>query len=87
MSETLSKGLDSQQAIMLAYDEAQRAHRVLPIGALIPVEYDSITLTYLTSGFGIGEIGTVTYFLDGNDVAMLSLAYDSCSRLISVTRI
>ena len=58
-------------------------------GSLVAEEYDYIALTYVTVGFGIGEIETATYRNGGAlgpVVATLTLAYDSSDRLASVTR-
>lgn len=48
------------------------------------LKYDLIELTYITSGNGVGEIGTVVYSLDSVPVKTLTLTYDSNSKLISV---
>lgn len=77
---------DSNQTIIFSYDEIAKAHRVIGVNALIPLAYDSISLAYITSGDGIGEIGTVSYFKDFDLIAMLSLVYDDQNRLVSVTR-
>lgn len=78
--------LDSNQTIILSYDEASHAHRVIGLNNLIPTAYDSISLAYIASGDGEGQVGTVTYYQDFEVVAMLSLVYDSSDRLVSVTR-
>lgn len=56
------------------------------MNSLVPNEYDQISLTYVAAGNGVGEIETATYKLAGADVAVLTLAYDSSSRLIDVVR-
>jgi hypothetical protein len=51
--------------------------------------HDYIALTYVTSGNGIGEIETVTYYTGGSGgtlVATLTLAYDASDKLSSVTQ-
>ncbi len=55
-------------------------------GSLVPLEHDSVELTYVTSGNGIGEIETVSYKLGVATVATLTLTYDSQDRLQSVVR-
>ena len=55
-------------------------------GTLVPEKYDQIDITYVAAGNGAGEVETATYFLDGNQVAVLTLSYDASSRLISVAR-
>ena len=69
------------------YDVPTSAYKVLPVGGtLVPDHYDSITLTYITSGNGVGQVGTVVYNLSGGTVATLTLTYDSSGRVITVTR-
>lgn len=51
-----------------------------------PAEYDEITLTYVSTGNGIGEIETVTYKLNSSTVATLTLSYDSQNRLTGVAK-
>jgi hypothetical protein len=48
--------------------------------------YDTLELTYVTSGNGIGEIETVLYKKDSVLVATLTLGYDSNDNLISVVK-
>ena len=48
--------------------------------------YDSITLTYVASGNGAGEIETVVYSLDGTTVATLTLSYNASNKLESITK-
>ena len=97
MSRTL---LDPSQVIKDGYDEAAQSHRVeitgnapggTPfkvevLGSLVPQPYDEIVLTYIPSGNGAGQIGTVTYKLATVFVALLTLTYDGSNRLIDVTR-
>ena len=57
-------------------------------GLSIP-KYDYISLTYVASGNGVGEIETVTYKTGGASgitVGALTLAYDASDRLSTVTR-
>lgn len=58
-------------------------------GKLVPETYDTISLTYVTAGNGIGEIDTVSYFQGGvlgTLVATLTLSYDASNNLTLVTR-
>lgn len=83
----LKSKLDANQVIRKSYDEAAEALKVIPAGGvLVPDTYTSIELTYIASGNGTGEIGTVTYYNDVTQVALLTLGYDSSNRLISVVR-
>jgi hypothetical protein len=57
-------------------------------GLSIP-KYDYISLTYVASGDGVGEIETVTYKTGGASgitVGALLLGYDASNRLSTVTR-
>lgn len=57
-------------------------------GLSIP-KYDYISLTYVASGNGTGEIQTVTYKQGGSGgqtVATLTLGYDASNRLNTITR-
>ena len=56
------------------------------INPFAPPSYDSIELTYVTTGNGTGEIETVTYKLDGVTQATLTLSYDSSNRLSGVSK-
>ena len=52
-------------------------------------QYDYIALLYVTSGNGIGEIGTATYMIGGSAgtvVAVLNLAYNASNEIVSVTK-
>lgn len=55
-------------------------------GNLVPEQYDEIGLSYITSGPGTGEIGTVVYKYAGNTIVTLTLTYDISNRIIGVTR-
>lgn len=67
----------------------QYALRVFPISGLVPSTYDYISLTYVASGNGIGEIETVVYKTggaSGTTVSTLTLAYNASNEITSVTR-
>lgn len=86
MSSVGSK-LDANQVLKESYDAAANALKVLGIGGnLVPDQYDEIDLTYVAAGPGSGEIETVTYSLNGNQIAVLTLSYDGINRLSNVTR-
>ena len=95
MSDRLSQ-LDANQVIRRSgVDLSNSANQNLPSGGLgvvslggtlVPEKYDQIDLTYVTVGNGIGEIETATYFLEGNQIALLTLSYDVSNRLSSVAR-
>jgi len=55
-------------------------------GTLVSEKYDQIELTYVAAGNGVGEIETVTYFNEGNQIALLTLSYDGSNKLVSVVR-
>ena len=55
------------------------------VGFEIPF-FDSIDLTYVSSGNGTGEIATVNYKANGGVVATLILDYNSDNKLITVTK-
>jgi len=55
-------------------------------GTLVPERYDSIDLTYVSSGDGVGEVETATYNLDGNVIATITLSYNSDNKISSVVR-
>ena len=59
--------------------------KVEVLNSLVPVSYNEIALTYLTSGNGTGQIGTAVYKLASVTVKTLTLTYDSSNRLIDVT--
>jgi hypothetical protein len=59
------------------------------LNALIPQVYDSIALTYWTSGNGTGQVETVQYYtggLSGTLVATLTLNYNGNTQVSSVVR-
>lgn len=58
------------------------------IAGLVTDAYDYISLTYVASGNGAGEIETVTYKTGGSGgttVATLTLTYDASNNLETVT--
>jgi len=82
-----SDTLDEGQIFRAIYDKPKVAIRTLAFNSLVPEDYDEITLAYITSGNGTGEIGTVLYKKASVTVAALSLTYDSSNRLIDVLRV
>ena len=53
-------------------------------GSLVPVAYNEVDLTYVTSGNGIGQIATAVYKLSGSTVKTLTLTYDASNNLSTV---
>ena len=82
--------LDANQVIRKSVKETQSgaiAQQVSQVtGVLVSEEFNQIDLTYVAAGNGAGEIETVTFIYNGGQVALLTLSYDSSSRLISVVR-
>jgi len=82
-----ANSIDFPQVLQRSYDVSNECLKVSQVaGILVPENYDSIELSYITSGNGTGEIGTVVYKLDGTTVATLSLTYDASDRLSTVTK-
>lgn len=82
-----SETLDSGQIARAVYDKEKIAIRTIALSNLVPEDFDEITLAYISSGNGTGEIGTVMYKKTSVTVAVLSLTYDSQNRLTGVARI
>jgi len=57
--------LDANQVIQDVHNEAAHALDVISVNELIPVKFAKIDLTYITSGFGIGEVGEALYYSNG----------------------
>ena len=55
-------------------------------GSLVPLFYDNLEITYVTSGPGTGEISTVVYYDGSTVVATLTFTYDGSDRLQTVAR-
>lgn len=88
VSSTLPTGA-STEATQLQVKADLDALNARLAGSLVPFSQDYIALTYITSGNGAGQIGTVTYKTggaSGTQTALLTLAYDASNNLISVTR-
>ncbi len=59
------------------------------LNSLIPEAYDSIALSYWSSGFGNGQVETVQYYvggLSGTLVATLTLNYNASAQVSSIVR-
>lgn len=54
--------------------------------SFIPSTYNEISLTYVTSGNGVGEIETVIYKLNGSSIGTLTLSYNAENNLSGVVR-
>ena len=59
---------------------------IINFSQLVPEIYDQVSMTEITSGNGIGEIGTITYKLAAATVATLTLTYSSTNFLLDVVR-
>lgn len=81
-----SDTLDEGQIFRAVYDKSKVALRTLAHSSLVPEDYDQISLSYISSGNGTGEVGVVTYKKATVVVAILSLTYDSENRIIDVLR-
>ena len=58
-------------------------------GLYIP-QHDYVTMTYVASGNGVGEIETITYKqggASGATVAVMTLGYDSNNKLETITKV
>lgn len=87
MTTKMSHPVDPGQALTGSFDpEVGGLRTVLTGGNLVPETYDSIEISYVEEGFGVGEVGQVIYKLDGDVIATLTLIYNSSNKLQSVTR-
>lgn len=85
---TLHDGPDSNQAIVQAFDKTLEVFNVRNIaGQLVPEVFDEVQLSYIVSGNGTGELGTIVYKLSSIIIATVQLSYDSNSRIIDIKRI
>tara|TARA_B100000902_G_scaffold394828_1_gene452006 strand:+ start:240 stop:443 length:204 start_codon:yes stop_codon:yes gene_type:complete len=58
-------------------------------GLFVP-EHDYVSMTYVASGNGAGEVETITYKrggASGTVVAVLTLAYNSDNKMTSITKV
>ena len=58
-------------------------------GLYIP-QHDYVTMTYVASGNGVGEIETITYKqggASGTTVAVMTLGYNADNKLTTVTKV
>jgi len=81
--------LDANQVIKSSYDATSEALKTLNLGSLVPSAYDYLSISYVPSGPGAGEIYQVIYKTGGSGgttVATLTLGYDAGNNLTSVTR-
>jgi len=82
----MASSLDGNQTLQGAYVDENEAFRVTQLAQLVPEIYDSIALTYVAAGNGVGEIESLVYSSNGTVVATLTLSYDASNRLINVSR-
>jgi len=57
--------LDYTNAITSSHNEEAKALNVINVNSLVPTRFGKVEIDYITSGFGIGEIGTVRYYSSG----------------------
>jgi hypothetical protein len=57
--------LDYTNAITSSHNEEAKALNVINVNSLVPTRFGKVEIDYITSGFGIGEIGTVRYYSNG----------------------
>jgi len=74
----------NSKPVVIASDQSPIDIKV--IGSLVPEHYDKIDLSYIVSGFGIGQIGVVVYKLSATTIATLTLTYNASSQVISIVR-
>jgi len=55
-------------------------------GSLVPLAYDETDLSYIISGPGAGQVGTVLYKLASILVATLTLTYDGSNNLLTAVK-
>lgn len=79
--------LDPGQIIQTAFDDSTGGFSVQQLGgSLVPEEFDELSLSYVTSGFGIGELDQVVYKLNSVTIATLQFSYNASDQLIGVVR-
>lgn len=59
---------------------------VQAIQAYTPPAYDNITTTEVTAGNGIGQMETVTYWLDGVSQMVITITYNANNRISGIAR-
>lgn len=57
--------LDYTNAITNSHNEENKALNVIAVNSLVPNRFGKVEIDYITSGLGIGEIGTVRYYSNG----------------------
>ena len=86
---TVGPLLDNAQILPRIYDPTKNTIGVANItGQLVPKVYDSLQISYYTSGFGIGQPQTVIYLQGGQSgtvVATMQLTYNSSGQVATVT--
>lgn len=94
MAGNINDNYDSNQIIKKIYEEPNTSDATNPNnirvrnigGSLVPDIYDEIYLTYIVSGDGAGQIGTVSYYLNTNLLCTLMLEYYPTNLIKRVTR-
>ncbi len=78
---------DFPQVLKGSFDDANGALRFVGVGGtLVPEKFDELDLSYIPSGNGAGNVGTVVYKLSGTTIATLTLVYDASGNLTTVNR-
>ena len=88
MSNAVDKGR-AYPTHLYEHDIPTEAKKVLNVGDFNIGEYDYISLTYVASGDGAGEIETVVYKtggVSGTELATLTLAYNASNAITSITK-
>ena len=90
-----SNGMSSLDSSQVIRSQAKIAadgglvQKTINVASLVSETYDYISLTYVASGNGIGEIETASYKqggAGGTTVATLTLTYDGSNKIVTVTR-
>ena len=82
-----SDTLDEGQIFRAVYDKPKIALRVYGVDALVPEDYDSYEVSYITAGNGIGDVGLLTFLKSAAIVAAISFTYDTQHRFLKAERV
>jgi len=85
-SMTLPRTIEDREYKKFVEIDSETAVRVSLADGFNIEKFDDIVITYVASGNGEGEIETVTYKLDGSDIATLTLTYNADNKLIEIAR-
>lgn len=79
--------LDAEQVLQSSYNANGSLNVSSLAEGLVPAQYDSIALTYVSSGAAAGQVATVSYYaggLSGTLIQTLTLSYNGSAQLTSV---